>query len=63
MSRYSIQNFILLFITTVFFTLTLFSIDCAMDGLWAFVSVAYIAGLIFVGFATALIFRIWEGQK
>lgn len=63
MSRYSIQNFILLFFATVFFTLTLFSIDCAIDGLWTFVSIAYIAGLVFVGFATALVVRIWYGPQ
>jgi hypothetical protein len=63
MSRYSIQNFILLFASTVFFTLTLFCIDLTMDGAYYAVSIAYLAGLVFFGFATALVIRIWYGPN
>jgi hypothetical protein len=63
MSRYSIQNFILLFLATVFFTLTAFSIDLCLDGIYEMASVAFIAGLVFFGFATALVVRIWYGPN
>lgn len=63
MSRYSIQNFILLFASTVFFTLMAFSIDLCLDGIYEMASVAFLSGLVFFGFATALVIRIWYGPN
>jgi len=41
----------------------MFAIDLTMDGAYYAVSIAYLAGLVFFGFATALIIRIWYGPN